>query len=609
MQLETHYLNLYDELGVRTTGDRKPVTVDRLTGVFQCTDRNAKFIIRKMEEAGWIAWHPGRGRGRTSEIELHIEREQMLQAIAKRLAEQGDVRHAMNFVHERAASSESADRFSAWLSDFFGFRQEDRSERTTDTLRVPVFDQILSLDPARIYFCGEGHLCRQIYDSLVKYDPETEGVVPRLAHHWESNKDATRWTFYLRKGVLFHHKRELDAHDVVFTFERLRDHSNFWMIDSVAAKQPYVVEFRLKESCVWFPRIAGFDNASILPRDVVKQRGDAFFSVPIGTGPFQIAKLTEQMCVLDAFPYYYLGRAHLDRVEMHYISEAAELEAAHSPIELVNKGSSNAPLPTGYLERLRTSTAGCCRLLAFNMKREGPQRNAAFREALSLMIDREDMLTRLGDDRLRLAEGFHDNAAAGTPPAPSAVPARIRELLAESGYDGETIILDSNVNREREAMLLREYAARYGVRLELRLSRFCDFHKYANQTPGHVVFYNAVFEDGEATFVDMVFSPRSAVGMHLLDDSLQRASQEIVRRMFRERTAEGRWNCVAELSRLVRSSHAIVFLFHSAFDSYYSPRIGGVAHNTLGLIDYRNVWYKTARDEDAFAENGQWALA
>ncbi|HZG85065.1 ABC transporter substrate-binding protein [Paenibacillus sp.] len=606
MQLETHYLNLYDELGANTPGERMPVTVERLSGVFQCTDRNAKFILRKMEEAGWIAWHPGRGRGRTSEIELNVEREQILQDIAKRLAEQGDVRNAMNLVHERARTPESAERFSAWLSDFFGFRQEDRSERTTDTLRIPVFDQILSLDPALIYFCGEGHLCRQIYDTLVKYDPESDGVVPRLAHHWESNEDATRWTFYLRKGVLFHHKRELDAHDVVFTFERLRDHSNFWMIDSVAAKQAYVVEFRLKDSCVWFPRIAGFDNASILPRDAVKQRGDAFFSVPIGTGPFQIAKLTEQVCVLDAFPYYYLGRAHLDRVEMHFISEGNELEAARGPVDLVHKGSCNAPLPTGYLERLRTSTAGCCRLLAFNMKREGPQRNPAFREALGLMIDREDMMARLGDDRLRLAEGFCD-VGAETPSAPPADPDRIRELLAKSGYDGETIILDSNVNREREAMLLREYAARYGVRIEPRLSRFCDFYKYANQTPGHIVFYNAVFEDGEATFIDMVFSPRSAVGMHLLDDELRNAARSIVRRMFRERTAEGRWNCVAELSRLVRSSHAILFLFHSAFDSYYNPRIGGVSHNTLGLIDYRNVWYKTAQEEDA-ADRLQQAL-
>lgn len=52
-----------------------------------------------------------------------------------------------------------------------------------------------------------------------------------LAHHWESNDDGTQWVFHLRKGVRFHHKRELTAHDVVFTFNRLRNRSmNEWLL-------------------------------------------------------------------------------------------------------------------------------------------------------------------------------------------------------------------------------------------------------------------------------------------------------------------------------------------------------------------------------------------
>ncbi|TLS52944.1 hypothetical protein FE782_06115 [Paenibacillus antri] len=596
MQLETHYMNLSDALDVARAGDRTPVTLERLAHVFQCTERNAKFILRKMEEAAWIAWHPGRGRGRTSEIELLADRERIVEEVARRLAEQGDVRGAIRLVQERGRLPEGAERFSSWLNDFFGFSREDRSERALDTLRVPVYDQIGSLDPARIYFVGEGHLCRQIFDTLVKYCPEQEDVVPRLAHHWESDAEGRRWTAYLRKGALFHHKRELTADDVVFTFERLRRHPNFGLLRGVAALHSHVVEFELNEPCVWFPRILGFDGASILPRDLLEQRGDAFFDEPVGTGPFQIARRTDRLCVLDAFPHYFLGRPHLDRVEMHFISEDNELPSLPIRLDLVQKGACGLAFrdDSEQYARLRTSSARSCRMLTFNLRQPGPQHDPLFRQALDELIDRAAMLAALGDDRLRPAYGFVEGAESA---APSPDPDRIRSLLERSGYDGSTLLIDSSSNRAKETQLICEFAARYGIALEPRISRFCDFQSNVDRQPGHIVYYSVVMEEGEATFVDFVFSPASAVGMHLLDDAHRAMAADLMRRMYLEPTAEGRWRCVDELSEAIRSSHAMVFLFHSAFDAYFDPKIGGVEHNALGMIDYRHVWFKVAEGD------------
>ncbi|HZG75773.1 MAG TPA: ABC transporter substrate-binding protein [Paenibacillus sp.] len=595
MQLETHYLNLLDALNPGNDGERTPVTLERLSSAFRCTERNAKFVLRKMEEAGWIAWHPGRGRGRTSEIELVADRERVLEDVARRLAEQGDVRGALRLMQDRSRLPESAERFSAWLTDFFGYSREDRLERTLDTLRVPVYDQILSFDPSKIYYVIESHLCRQLFDTLVKYDPVREDVVASLAHHWESNEDGSRWTVYVRKGVWFHHKRELDASDVVFTFERLEGHPHFGLIERVCAAGAHVVEFVLKEPCVWFPRLLGFDSASILPKDLVEARGSGFFDIPVGTGPFQIARLTDRLCVLDAFPQYFQGRAHLDRVELHFITSDDDLHTMPISLDLVQKGACGVPLGAAgeQYARLRTSTNGSCRLLTFNLRRPGPQQNPKFRQAISELIDREDLLARIADDRLRVANGFIADEADGRRlPAPD--PDRIRALLRASGYDGSPLIIDSNANREKETRLICEYAKAYGVALEPRFSRHCDFHVYANREPGHIVFYNVVMEQGEATFIDFVFSPSSAVGMHLLDDEHLEAAAAIIRRMYREPTPAGRWRCIAELSDRIRASHAIAFLFHSAFDAYFDPKIGGVHHNSLGMIDFRHIWFKVA---------------
>ena len=46
-------------------------------------------------------------------------------------------------------------------------------------------------------------------------------TVPSLAESWESNKELTAWTFRLRKGVLFHNGRELDAEAVKLNIMRI----------------------------------------------------------------------------------------------------------------------------------------------------------------------------------------------------------------------------------------------------------------------------------------------------------------------------------------------------------------------------------------------------
>lgn len=73
----------------------------------------------------------------------------------------------------------------------------------------------VKLDPHTLTGAEEAVICRKVYDSLVFTD---HGLTPRpeLATHWETTPDSRVWTFHLRKGVRFHHGREMDADDVVW---------------------------------------------------------------------------------------------------------------------------------------------------------------------------------------------------------------------------------------------------------------------------------------------------------------------------------------------------------------------------------------------------------
>jgi peptide/nickel transport system substrate-binding protein len=65
-----------------------------------------------------------------------------------------------------------------------------------------------------------------LYDSLLGYEFGGSGVRPALAESWESNTEATEWTFHLREGVTFTNGAELDANDVVASYAAQWDASN-----------------------------------------------------------------------------------------------------------------------------------------------------------------------------------------------------------------------------------------------------------------------------------------------------------------------------------------------------------------------------------------------
>jgi ABC-type transport system substrate-binding protein len=62
-------------------------------------------------------------------------------------------------------------------------------------------------------------LCEQVSESLLSYEVAGTEVEPALAESYEVSDDLTEWTFTLREGVKFHDGSDLDAQDVVTSFE------------------------------------------------------------------------------------------------------------------------------------------------------------------------------------------------------------------------------------------------------------------------------------------------------------------------------------------------------------------------------------------------------
>src|SRR5919106_6928844 len=128
------------------------------------------------------------------------------------------------------------------------------------TLRVATRSDAIALDPHRnvMYYVSYpiAWTTMGLLDLNTKLEP-----VPGIATEWEASKDLLTYTFKLRKGVLFHNGREVDAAAVKWNYERIQDpkkghaftRSALENLKEVIAADKYTVVCKLQQPSAAFP--------------------------------------------------------------------------------------------------------------------------------------------------------------------------------------------------------------------------------------------------------------------------------------------------------------------------------------------------------------------
>jgi ABC-type transport system substrate-binding protein len=197
--------------------------------------------------------------------------------------------------------------------------------------------RVRMLDPHAASDEISGVLIEMLFDPLYKYDRESR-LQPAIAQTLPVvSEDGRTFTVQLRRGVRFHNGRELTAHDVVWSFERMLSPelaspgtSYFRAIEGFAAYQQkraahvsglraldtYTVEFKLAKPDQSFAHTLAMRYAAPVPKEVAQARGRAFRERPVGTGPFRLASWDRGVrIVLERNPDYHVrGLPYLDRV-------------------------------------------------------------------------------------------------------------------------------------------------------------------------------------------------------------------------------------------------------------------------------------------------------
>lgn len=163
-------------------------------------------------------------------------------------------------------------------------------------------------------------------------------VLPWLATSWKPNKDATVWTFQLRKGVKFHNGQTMTSRDVVASMKQYVGNkasnaglSPYFDAAGVSAAGPYTVVFRLKLPIGVFPYLMSQTTyqAIIQPASIAAKPGTWVKSGMIGTGAFRVKNYVDKRSAeLVRNPRWWGGSPPLDGVKVTFYQGSAPLVLA-----------------------------------------------------------------------------------------------------------------------------------------------------------------------------------------------------------------------------------------------------------------------------------------
>jgi ABC-type transport system substrate-binding protein len=503
-------------------------------------------------------------------------------------------------------------------------RRQAETAKSGGTLRVRTF----TLHPFKPEFdpAGAAHvfILNQIFDGLVKLDKNLNPV-GALAEYWKISDDGRRYTFFLRKGVKFHHGRELDAEDVKFSLERLVHKETKgayyqFLTNKVVGAQEYrdglapdvagfivrdpsTFEILWKNPYVSALYLLSMDFCKILPRDLVQSQGNGFFQKPSGTGPFKFG--------------HWLRNPKLDiigvRLERNndYLPKKPYLEAVdfspyYTPDEFLDEEVDIIPYTSDALagrdiQVLEAETF----TTAFLMMscHLPPLDRPAVRRAISLAIDKKEIAKaafRL-DRNPQVTDNFIPPRLPGFYPAESregADPDGAKKILAGEGFSGKntfprlTLFLqeDGRDADPRVYEVLKEQLAALGIGLRLKKYRTWEEITPSQEPYLVLIHWSLDFPDPENIVLPLFYSG-AGLNQSLLHYSSPRLD-EMAKAAEVEQSRTARTALFHRIENLLNDDLPAIPLFSWQQRLALQPYVRGVKPPPLGFfyLDAKEIW-------------------
>jgi len=329
------------------------------------------------------------------------------------------------------------------------------------TATIGMVELVTSLDPPTDWAIAATWIHMNIFDCLIWRNRDTAEFEPWLAQSYEAVDDVT-WRFKLRQGVTFHNGEPFNADAVVWTYERILaddkmiTYPQWTFIKSVTPVDDYTVDFVTQTpEPAMLSKISGTGCGLQAPEHGKTQAESGAEYMPVGTGPFKFAEWVKDDYIrLEANADYWQGKPDIDTLVFRSIPEVSTQVASllSGEIDLMvgvprqdwerinaNEGTSVEEFLTNRTMLLALRTGPSSAMPDWT----GPTSDPLVRQAINLAIDRQTILelidnmgvptlSRITPPTLGWSDKFFEQVGEYNPD-------RARELLAQSGYNGEPL--------------------------------------------------------------------------------------------------------------------------------------------------------------------------
>ena len=316
-------------------------------------------------------------------------------------------------------------------------------------LRVAANTNPSTLDPVTGRSGGDHQFLYPLYDTLIRWKPETLEPIPGLAKSW-SYPDDTTLVLELREGLTFHDGTPLDAAAVKAHLDRARsaETSNIKVdlasVAEVEATGPTTVTLKLTAPDRSLPLILTDRAGMVVSPTAVEANGGSVDRNPVGAGAFKYVEWQDmQIVAYERFEdFWEEGLPKVDRMDMAIIPEVTT--GVRSVIAGQNDVVVTVPaVQKVLLDRSPNVTVHAEPSLYLHMIymdfSKPPFDDVRVRRAMNLAIDREAFVKAamggLGEPATTLYPQAYWAHDAGLEDILAYDPDRARALIRETGVD------------------------------------------------------------------------------------------------------------------------------------------------------------------------------
>ncbi|WP_369261892.1 ABC transporter substrate-binding protein [Streptomyces sp. R35] len=533
----------------------------------------------------------------------------------------------------------------------------DSKPRKGGTLTVLNANPQEDFDPARLYTSGGGNVPSLVFRTLTTRNRESGAagaeVVPDLATDTgRPSKNATVWTYTLKKGLKYEDGSAITSADIKYGIERsfaaelsggapyLRD----WLIggadyqgpykdkkglDSIETPDDLTIVFHLNKPEGEFPYLATQTQFAPVPK--AKDNGTKYEEHPVSSGPYKVVKNENdgERLTLErntywssstdaerkAYPDKIDVRSGLDSSVINQRLSASQGADATAVTTDTNLGPAELAKVSGDKElasRVGTGHFGYTNYIAFNPKVK-PFNNPKVRQAISYAIDRTSVINAAGGSSLAEAattylpnqKSFGYTPYDLFPAGKSGNPEKAKELLKEAGYqNGLTITLTHSNDKDFEtspeiATSIQDALKKAGITVKLQGLEINDYkdkiHSVKTEPGFFLAHWGADWPSG-GPFLAPIFDGRQIVkdganfNTGFLNDKSVNAEIDAINKLTNLDEAAKRWGA---LDKKIGEQALTVPLFHPVYKRLYGSAVKNIViSDWTGVLDISQVAVK-----------------